>query len=88
MHSPDQPEILRLLPEGTKVVDGEIAISGVRVSDLAAAFGTPSYIVDESALRQRIRDYREGLHRRWPNSRVYFASKAFPSTAAYRVMAD
>lgn len=88
MHSPDQPEILRLLPEGTKVVDGEIAISGVRVSDLAAAFGTPSYIVDESALRQRIRDYREGLHRRWPNSRVYFASKAFPSTAVYRVMAD
>lgn len=88
MHSPDQPEILRLLPDGTKVVDGEIAISGVRVSDLAAAFGTPAYIVDESALRQRIRDYREGLHRRWPNSRVYFASKAFPSTAVYRVMAD
>jgi len=88
MHPTDQPEILRLLPEGTQVVDGEIAISGVRVSDLAAAFGTPAYIVDERALRQRIRTYREGLHRRWPNSRVYFASKAFPSTAAYRVMAD
>ena len=88
MHPPDQPEILRLFPEGTKVVDGEIAISGVRVSDLAAAFGTPAYIVDERALRQRIRDYREGLLRRWPNGQVYFASKAFPSTAVYRVMAD
>lgn len=88
MHPPDQPEILRLFPEGTKVVDGEIAISGVRVSDLAVAFGTPAYIVDERALRQRIRDYREGLLRRWPNGQVYFASKAFPSTAVYRVMAD
>jgi diaminopimelate decarboxylase len=88
MHSPDQPEILRLFPEGTRVVDGEIAISGVRVSDLAAAFGTPAYVIDESALRQRIRDYREGLNRRWPNSRLYFASKAFPLTAAYRVMTE
>jgi diaminopimelate decarboxylase len=84
----DQPAILSLFPEGTSLVNGEIAISGVPASDLAAAYGTPAYIVDEVALRQRIRHYRDGLSLRWPNSRVYFASKAFPSTAVYRVMSE
>lgn len=88
MQPTDQPDILSLFPEGTTVVDGEIAVSGVRVSDLAAAYGTPAYLVDESALRKRIRHYRDGLSLRWPNSRVYFASKAFPATATYRVMSE
>ncbi len=88
MQPKDQPAILSLFPEGTSLVDGEIAISGVHASDLAAAYGTPAYIVDETALRQRIRHYRDGLSLRWPNSRVYFASKAFPSTAVYRVMSE
>ena len=88
MQSSEQPAILSLFPEGSSVVDGEIAISGVHASDLAAAYGTPAYIVDESALRQRIRHYRDGLSLRWPNSRVYFASKAFPATAVYQVMSE
>lgn len=88
MHPTDQPAILSLFPEGTNLVNGEIAISGVQASDLAAAYGTPAYIVDERALRQRIRHYRDGLDLRWPNSRVYYASKAFPSTAVYRVMSE
>jgi diaminopimelate decarboxylase len=84
----EQPAILSLFPEGTTLIDGQIAISGVRASDLAAAYGTPAYIVDERALRQRIRHYRDGLSLRWPNSRVYFASKAFPATPVYRVMSE
>ena len=88
MQPTNQPEILSLFPDGTGLIDGEIAISGVRVSDLAAAYGTPAYLVDERALRQRIRHYRDGLSLRWPNSRVYFASKAFPATATYRVMSE
>jgi diaminopimelate decarboxylase len=88
VQSTEQPAILSLFPDGTNLIDGEIAISGVKVSDLAAAYGTPAYLVDESALRQRIRHYRDGLSLRWPNSRVYYASKAFPSTAVYRVMSE
>lgn len=88
MQANEQPAILALFPEGTNLLNGEIAISGVQVSDLAASYGTPAYIVDESALRQRIRHYRDGLSLRWPNSRIYFASKAFPSTAVYQVMSE
>jgi len=43
-------------------------------------------VVAEAAVRQRARDYRERLAARWPDSRVVFASKAFPCTAVQRLM--
>ena len=45
-------------------------------------------VVAESALRARAREYRTELASRWPNSRVVFASKAFPCTAVQRVMVE
>ena len=77
-----------LFAPGTAVVDGELVIGGVHATALAADFGTPAYVVDEGYLRDRVRAYRDGLAARWPNSRVYFASKSFPSTPIYRVMAE
>jgi diaminopimelate decarboxylase len=43
-------------------------------------------VVAEAAVRQRARDYRQRLAARWPDSRVVFASKAFPCTAVQRLM--
>lgn len=82
------PDPLTLFAPGTTVVDGELMLGGVRATDLAAEFGTPAYVIDEAYLRDRVRAYRDGLAARWPNSRVYFASKSFPSTPIYRVMAE
>ncbi len=79
---------LTLFAPGTRVIDGELVIGGARAKDLAAEFGTPVLVVDEGALRARVRAYRDGLSARWPNSRVYYASKSFPLTAVYRVMAQ
>jgi diaminopimelate decarboxylase len=83
-----RPAIMELFPDGTQVEGGELLIGGSRARVLADAFGTPAYIVDENALRDRARRYVRGLSKRWPNSRVVFASKAFPSTAIYRIMAE
>ena len=83
-----QSDLINLFAPGTDVVDGELVIGGVPATQLAAEFGTPAYVIDEGYLRQRARDYRDGLTARWPNSRVYFASKSFPSTPVYRVMAE
>jgi diaminopimelate decarboxylase len=83
-----QSDLVSLFAPGTDVVDGELVIGGVPATRLAAEFGTPAYVIDEGYLRQRVRDYRDGLAARWPNSRVYFASKSFPSTPVYRVMAE
>ena len=84
-----EPEILSLFPEGTSLdVDGELLLGGCRADALAAQFGTPAYVVDEDSLRAQARRYRDTLSAAWPRSSVVFASKAFPCTAAYRVMAD
>ncbi len=56
--------------------------------ELAEQFGTPAFIVAEDDLRARARAYARGLATRHPNCDVLFASKAFPCTAVYRVLAE
>lgn len=86
---PSHRDLLGLFPEGSGLsVDGEIMIAGLRASELAERFGTPAYVIDEQSLIGQATHLREELSARWPNSRVVFASKAFPATAVYRTMAD
>jgi diaminopimelate decarboxylase len=76
-----------LLPPGSGTdADGMLIIGGCRADDLATEFGTPVLVVDEEALRNRAREYRDELTSRWPKARAVFASKAFPCTAVQRVM--
>jgi diaminopimelate decarboxylase len=80
-------DLLELFPPGSHTgPDGMVVIGGVRADELAARFGTPVLVVEENALRARAGEYRTELAARWPNSRVVFASKAFPCTAIQRVM--
>jgi diaminopimelate decarboxylase len=80
-------ELLDLFPPGSGTdSDGMLVIGGCRADDLAAQFGTPVLVVAEEALRQRAREYASELTSRWSNSRVVFASKAFPCTAVQRVV--
>src|SRR4029079_1191638 len=44
--------------------------------------------VDEGALRATVRRWRTALAARRARARITFASKAFPCTAMYRVMAE
>ena len=83
------PSVLSLFPSSC-VVDagGALTLGGVRLSTLADEFGTPVQVVDEAALRQRAREFTDGLRQRRPGSSVAFASKSFPCTAIYRVMAE
>jgi diaminopimelate decarboxylase len=80
-------EVLGLFPPGTgRDGDGMLRVGGCRLDELAAEYGTPALVVAEGAVRQQARDYREQLAARWPDSRVAFASKAFPCTAVQRLM--
>jgi diaminopimelate decarboxylase len=81
--------VLALFPPGTTVADdGTLVVGGCRLDAIAEQVGTPAYVVDESGLRARAREFRDTLSAAWPRSRVAFASKAFPCVAAYRVMAE
>ena len=82
-------ELLALFPAGSSIDDdGTVVVGGCRADELAAQFGTPVLVVAEAALRARAREYVDELTARWENSRVVFASKAFPCTAVQRVMVE
>jgi diaminopimelate decarboxylase len=82
-------DVLELFPPGAVVDEaGELVVGGCRLGDLAAEFGTPAYVVDEGALRQRAREYRAELSARWPDALAIFASKACPCTAVLRAVAE
>ncbi len=78
-------------PLGSRINEaGHLEIGGCDTAEIAAEFGTPVYVVAEDDLRARARAYREGLAARLPAGQfdVLFASKAFPCTAVYRVLAQ
>jgi diaminopimelate decarboxylase len=86
---PPTERLLGLFPPHSRLApDGELLIGGCPVTELAERHGTPALLVDERALRERARRYADGLAARWPDSRVVFASKAFPCTALYRLLAE
>jgi diaminopimelate decarboxylase len=76
-------------PLGSRINEaGHLEIGGCDAVELAREFGTPAYVVAEDDLRARARQYVEAFRARHDDFDVLFASKAFPCTAAYRVMAE
>jgi len=68
--------------------DGRLQLGGCDALELAREFGTPAYIVDEDDLRARAQTFVEAFKARTKDFDVLFASKAFPCTAVYRVLAQ
>jgi diaminopimelate decarboxylase len=82
-------QLSHVYPRGSRVNDrGRLELGGCDAVDLAHAFGTPAYIVVEDDLRSRARAFVEALAARHEDYDVLFASKAFPCTAVYRVLAE
>ncbi len=78
-----------VFPIGSRVNErGRLEIGGCDAIDLAREFGTPAYIVAEDDVRARARSFMEAMAARHDDFDVLFASKAFPCTAVYRLLAD
>ncbi|MBV9335484.1 MAG: diaminopimelate decarboxylase, partial [Solirubrobacterales bacterium] len=76
-------------PLGTRVNErGRLDIGGCDAVELVREFGTPVYVVAEDDLRARARAFVEALAARHGDYDVLFASKAFPCTAVYRLLAE
>jgi diaminopimelate decarboxylase len=79
---------LSLLPP-TAAIDGDdLRIAGCSLTGIAAEFGTPAYVIDETSLRARARAYLTGLTSRHARGRVCFAMKSFPSPSMVSVITD
>jgi diaminopimelate decarboxylase len=64
--------------------DGEISVGGLRLSSLAATYGTPAYIIDEADVRSRCRAYLAVFG----DGEVAYAGKAFLCRAMARWIAQ
>ncbi|MBP2706196.1 diaminopimelate decarboxylase [Microbispora sp. RL4-1S] len=53
--------------------DGRMTVGGVDLLEIATRFGTPAYVMDETDVRLRCRDYRAAL----PGAEIAYAAKAF-----------
>lgn len=73
---------MRLLPRTASVDEsGALSIGGVAVADVAAQFGTPTFIYDEQHLRETCREAVAAFG----TDRVIYATKAFINTAMVKL---
>jgi diaminopimelate decarboxylase len=73
-----------LFPDTAAVEDGELALGGMRTSELARTFGTPLVVYDEQTLRAQAQAYRAAA----PAALIAYGAKAFPSVAVLRLFAE
>jgi diaminopimelate decarboxylase len=70
---------------------GTVEVGGVDVTELAARFGTPAYVLDEADFRARATGYRDAFHDAFADlcggADVYYAGKAFLCSAVARWIA-
>jgi diaminopimelate decarboxylase len=89
MASPLQTAVSHVYPLGSRLNErGRLEIGGCDVVELARQVGTPAYVYAEDDMRARARTYVEAFRERTEHFEVIYASKAFPCTAAYRLMAE
>ncbi len=75
-------------PEGFYRVGENGYFDGVDLGALAKKYGTPLYVVSETSVRARCAQLREAFLRRYSNTRVYYASKAFQTLDMLRALKD
>src|SRR5258708_32567699 len=86
---PTRTQLSQAYPLGSRIdEDGRLQLGGCDAIELAREFGTPAYIVVEDDLRARAQTFVEAFRARTKDFDVLFASKAFPCTAVYRVLAS
>ena len=66
---------------------GNLTLGGVDTVELAKAYGTPLYVMDENDIRNSCRQFQNAFEKYYGgNAKVYFASKAFSCKEMYRIV--
>ena len=61
---------------------------GADCVELAARFGTPLYVLDESIIRARCAEVRRDFLDRWPNASASYAGKVFLTRTMARIVEE
>jgi diaminopimelate decarboxylase len=85
----DAAALSHVYPIGSRVNEaGRLELGGCDAVDLAREFGTPAYVYAEDDIRARARAYMDAFRARTDRFEVVYASKAFPCTAVFRLLAE
>ncbi len=69
--------------------NGHLYFAGMDTTVLAEKYGTPVFLLDDSRVRARVREYKEAMQRNFgANSMPLFASKSLSFKEIYRIMAE
>lgn len=79
-------ELGAVLPKTAEVRDGHLWVGGVDLVELAEREGTALYVYDEDDIVSRMQAYRDSFRRRYENSDIIFASKAFTCKEMVRLV--
>ncbi len=78
---------LALFPLTAEVnAEGHLVIGGCDTVKLASEFGTPLYLFDEATLRAKCAEFKTEFQKRYPNTTVIYACKAFINKALLRLL--
>jgi diaminopimelate decarboxylase len=78
----------QVFPIGTRLNEaGRLEVGGCDLVELAREFRTPAYVYAEDDIRARARAYVDAFRARTEHFEIVYGSKAFPCTAAYRLLA-
>ena len=75
-----EPILASLLPDTATLREDDVIVGGVSLADLAATYGTPLFVYDESTIRSRCREAASVF-----DDGVAFASKSFLCGAMARI---
>ena len=67
---------------------GHLTIGGCDTVDLVEEYGTPLYVLDESTLRSRCRQFAGAFSARYSNAQAVYASKAYINPALARIFSE
>jgi len=80
---------LSLFPLTAKVDGhGHLHIGGCDCIELSKKFGTPLYVFDEDTLRSRCREFQAEFTKRYSNTLIIYASKAFLNRAIATILKE
>ncbi len=80
---------ISLFPQSTEVnSENHLLLGGCDSIGLAEEFGTPLYIFDEAALREKCAQYRQEFGQRYPNTVIIYACKAFINKALALIFSE
>lgn len=67
---------------------GHLTIGGCDAVELVEQYGTPLYVLDETTLRSKCRQFASAFASRYPNAQAVYASKAYINPALARIFAE